>query len=487
MKLSWDKLLCSETIKEKEKVPSSWTDYPVDPFEQDYREIISSVSFRRLQDKAQVYQLHKGEFVRTRLTHSLEVSTIAKQLGMMLMFNKKWTSVPAFESLTGEQRRAIPTVLACAGLLHDMGNPPFGHEGERAISMYFSSKLNEDSFEFFGKPIRNVLPTQMYRDIASFDGNAQVLRVLSKCRFPSEEQEANVSFASVSTLLKYPVNSVMVDKSSDDTRVHKTGYYLSEEELFHKIRKKTGLDDSGNPLVRNPLTFLLEAADDIAYIASDIEDSIAKSTVSIPQFVSFMKNKCASLSDEGDENYQMQRLTVEGIINNLDSRLGRCQSEREELAALRAWTNYLRNWLMYVAACSFIKHSDEIMDGTYSGDILEDCPHKYTIQFVKNQMVENVYSRLGDIHIAAHGILTDLLSRFVPAVIYYDTEKGVDPISRTYVDMIPARLIEAYNKEKGDDPIYNLYLRFRMVTDFIDSMTDGYALDLYKRYNAFAY
>ncbi|MBQ0091771.1 MAG: dNTP triphosphohydrolase [Clostridiales bacterium] len=301
MKLTWNKLLCSETLAEKEKAPSSWVDYPLDPFEQDYREIISSVSFRHIQDKAQVYQLKRGNYVRTRLTHSLEVSTIAKQLGIMLVYNEKWNRIPVFKDLPVDQARAIPTVLACAGLLHDMGNPPFGHEGEYAIGFWFRKRLEDRDFTYHGTPVRDLLTERMKRELCSFDGNAQVIRTLAKCRFPSEEQEANVSYATISALLKYPVGSMECDPVSEDPRVRKSGFFLSEEALVRRIREKTGMDLPGEPYARNPLTVILEASDDIAYVTSDIEDAVSKHSIGISQLVSFMEKEVEALP-EGDRN-----------------------------------------------------------------------------------------------------------------------------------------------------------------------------------------
>ena len=486
MRFEWGKLLCSETLKEKEKTPSSWVDYPMDPFEEDYREIINSVSFRRLQDKAQMYQLCKGEYVRTRLTHSLEVSTIAKQLGMMMLFNDKWNGLEAFSGLTPWQSRAIPTVLACAGLLHDMGNPPFGHEGEYAIGKWFSDRLRRDDFKIHDIPIRDFLTEKMKRDLENYEGNAQVIRMLSKCKFPSEEQEANVTFATISTLVKYPVNSMEMKKDSPDLRMHKFGFYESEEKIVRMVREKTGVCLPESPYARNPLTYFLEAADDIAYVASDIEDAITKNTTTIHDLISFVKKSIAEIPEEGDEMHQLQVLTVEGIFNNLLMRLEKSDGTvNGETMALHTWTNYLRNWLMYIATTSFVSNSEAIMNGTYCNDLLDGSHHKYTVELMKKSMQVNVYPKLGDIHIEAHVILVDLLNKFAPAVINWDTDAGLTQFEAMYIDTIPERFKKTYFAEKTEDEVYNLYLRFRTITDFIGSMSDGHALELYQKYNAY--
>ena len=489
MVLSWSTLLCADTLAEKEATPSSWVDYPMDPFEQDYREIVSSASFRHLQDKAQVYQLGKGDFVRTRLTHSLEVSTVAKQLGIMMIYNKKWNHIPAFSNMPVEYARTIPTVLACAGLLHDMGNPPFGHEGEKAIGSWYANHFRADDFTFFGRLIREVLSEQMKTDLCNFEGNAQVIRMLSKCRFPSEEQEANVSYATISTLIKYPVSSVEMRKDAEDMRLHKFGYYLSEQELVREIRRKTGMELEQEPYARNPLTYLLEAADDIAYVASDLEDALSQGTITIPQLIAFMEQEIDALPEDGDEMHQMQMLTVKGILNNLTMRLEKSDKtdDRAQIEVFQKWTNYLRNWLMYVTAGSFVANWESIMDGTFRGDLLKGSQHKYTVKILKSEMYTNVYPRLAQMHLTSFNILTDLMNRFGDAVIYWDTDAEPDYLRQAYIDMLPRRLKNAYLCEKGTDEAYNLYLRFRMVTDFIASMSDGYAMSLYRKLNAFSY
>ena len=488
MRISWDRLLCSETVAPKEKVPKSWVDYPLDPFERDYREIILSVSFRRLQDKSQVYQFGKGDFVRTRLTHSLEVSTIAKQLGNMLIFNEKWNHIPAFQNLSISQARAIPTVLACSGLLHDLGNPPFGHEGEDVIGSWFRTNLFRSDFTYFGKPIGSLLSEQQKRDLCTFEGNAQVIRTLSRCRFPSEEQEANVTYATMSTLIKYPANSLEKDRENEDPRIHKFSYYASEEKLVKTIREKTGMDLPDEPHARNPLTFLLEAADDIAYVTSDIEDAVVKKSISVYQLTSFMRKKIDEIPREGDEMHQLQIMTAEGILNNLLLRLENCEGdEHQEFSAVQHWTEYVRNWLMYVTATSFVNNWETIMNGTHRDDLLRASHHRYTIKILKAEMYQNVYPLLADIHAAAYTILSDLIGRFARAVAEWDTEKTLEPGFHNYIQLIPEKLRNAYHKEKGSDEIENLYLRLRMVNDFISGMTDGYALELYQKLNAIFY
>lgn len=151
--MQWKELLSTKTSVKKEKEPKEWDKYPIDDFEKDYNSIILSASFRRLQDKTQVFPLDKSDFIRTRLTHSIEVATIGKQLGTMITKNKSDFLQEEFD-LTNEEKReertkivnSIPTVLSCAGLLHDLGNPPFGHFGEVVIGEWFKEELQNQPF-----------------------------------------------------------------------------------------------------------------------------------------------------------------------------------------------------------------------------------------------------------------------------------------------------------------------------------------------------
>ena len=240
-------------------------------FEKDYHRIIGSASFRRLQDKTQVFPLDKSDFIRTRLTHSLEVSSFAKSLGQNIGENillyKKDTG------FTPRMKEDICSILQCAGLIHDIGNPPFGHFGELAIREWFERNL--PVLKFHGKPIDQMLTERMREDLYHFEGNAQALRLVSKLHFLVDEHGMNLTYALLNTIVKYPVASDEIDPKSGNIKDKKLGYYLADEEIFKEIQKATGTNGK-----RHPLTFILEAADDIAYKTADIEDAFIKGFIS---------------------------------------------------------------------------------------------------------------------------------------------------------------------------------------------------------------
>jgi dGTPase len=272
---NWQDLLCPERIREAHSVDAS--DLRSE-YEKDYHRIIGSASFRRLQDKTQVFPLDKSDFVRTRLTHSLEVSSLSKSLaqnvGRSIVRNiKDPTFLP-------ENQADICDILQCAGLLHDIGNPPFGHFGETSIRPYFRENLSRISYRVPGAmqelPLDELLLPQMMADFCHFEGNAQALRLVTKLHFLVDAHGMNLTKALLATIIKYPVSSLEVDKKSPDICRHKMGFFYADRETYDSITDACEIP-AGR---RHPLTFVLEAADDIAYLTADIEDSYKKGLIS---------------------------------------------------------------------------------------------------------------------------------------------------------------------------------------------------------------
>jgi dGTPase len=224
--MEWKNLLSLETQIEKEAEPSEFKDYPINELEKDYKAIISSAAFRRLQDKTQVFPLDKSDFVRTRLTHSIEVSTIARQLGIMITKNKTKYLQEDFKNNADDIINEIPVILSCAGLLHDIGNPPFGHFGEVVIGEWFRKEFEREEFIYKEKPIKDILSEQMKKDLENFEGNAQALRILSKAKHHEEGYNVNLSYAVLNTLIKYPTDSTSFSSKDVDVKRHKLGYFV---------------------------------------------------------------------------------------------------------------------------------------------------------------------------------------------------------------------------------------------------------------------
>ncbi|HOC35284.1 MAG TPA: dNTP triphosphohydrolase, partial [Ruminococcus flavefaciens] len=239
--MNWDKLLCEK--RKRGFTTSSVSSDIRNEFQRDYHRIIGSASFRRLQDKTQVFPLKRGDFVRTRLTHSLEVSSFAKSLGQMIFSYIRENGIDDIdEAKTGK----ICSILECAGLIHDIGNPPFGHFGEDFIRDWFRKNL--PLMEFRGQKLDEVLSEQMLGDLYNFEGNAQALRLLSKLHFLVDENGMNLTYPLLNTIIKYPVSSLGIDKKSGNIKDKKMGYYYADKDIFEDITTSTGTGGCRHPL-----------------------------------------------------------------------------------------------------------------------------------------------------------------------------------------------------------------------------------------------
>lgn len=483
--MEWKKLLSIETQVEREEEPEVFKKYPVGDLEKDYKSIITSAAFRRLQDKTQVFPLDKSDFVRTRLTHSIEVSTIARQLGIMVTKNKS-SYLPEEFKKGGELVERIPSILSCAGLLHDIGNPPFGHFGEVIIGEWFKNEFVKETFTYKGKKIEAMLDGQMKSDLENFEGNAQALRILSKIKNKHEGYDANLTYGVLCTLIKYPTSSNEFDGNSDDLKKHKLGYYCAENETMRVICDNTGTRLE-NEYIRHPLVFLLEAADDIAYSTADLEDALKKRLFSIDEFVEFYEKKADKITNISQKRYSCE------LLEDLKGRLKvNNRSTEADMAAFQKWMEYVKKWLMYAAAFRFSKSYKDIMEGKYKYDLFYDTNHQETIKILKKSMIEFVFDsrEILKLELSAKRIISSLLDDFVYAVLYWEDghsneEKVYTPnkADKKLINIISTNYKEDYLQAKSDDDAKNLYLRLLMVTDFISGMTDSYAKNIYQEIN----
>lgn len=482
--MKWDRLLSLQRQVENEKEPEEFKKYPIDELEKDYQVIISSSAFRRLQDKTQVFPLDKSDFVRTRLTHSMEVSTIARQLGIMVTKNETEYLKDDFKKNPILANR-IPIVLSCAGLLHDIGNPPFGHFGEVIIGDWFKKEFASARFQYKGRPVRKLLDSQMINDLENFEGNAQALRILSKVKNNEKGYEMNLSYSILNTLVKYPTTSMEFESDDVDIKKHKLGFFASEQDIMQKICKETGTLQ-GDEYVRHPLVYLLEAADDIAYATADLEDAFKKGEFVLESFIEFFEKQLERYKDNGHSWYSKE------LLENLKQRCADTEGDKElELTAFQRWMELVRKWLKYVVAYSFSKNYEEIMKGTYHQDMFYKTNHECTIKILKRAMKEFVYEKhtIVRLELSAKKILNSLLNDFVYAVLYWKEDWEENPlynmskVDKKIVSIISENYKKDYLLAKTEDDSRNLYLRLLMVTDYISGMTDSYAKNLYQELN----
>lgn len=467
--MNWKDLLCEERIRSIHKSAVS-NDLRTE-FEKDYHRIIGSASFRRLQDKTQVFPLDKSDFIRTRLTHSLEVSSFAKSLGQNI--SEKILKEIQDPDFTQQNKADICDILQCAGLIHDIGNPPFGHFGEAAIQDWFKEHLPKLLYK--GQPVHNLLYPQMREDFYHFEGNTQALRLVTKLHFLVDEHGFNLTKALLATIIKYPVSSLEINKKSGNIKDKKMGYFYADRENFREIERATGTNGS-----RHPLTYILEAADDIAYKTADIEDAVKKGAISYEHLLAELK-ECGK--DEPEEG------TYWKCIGNLEYRYRKAiekQYDRPDIYAVQNWVVNVQGKLIAAATEGFVRNYDAIMAGTYTKDILwqtdgeqlayvlGDIAYRYV--FISNPIYK--------LEISADAIFNFLLEKFVDAVLYYDTDKSLNSVQVKLVSLISDNYKKIYEiYAEGKDEIEKLYLRLMLVTDYVCGMTDSYAKNLYQELN----
>lgn len=468
--MNWKELLCEK--RRRSYSTSAVSADPRNEFQKDYHRIIGSASFRRLQDKTQVFPLDRGDFVRTRLTHSLEVSSFAKSLGQMIFRNI--LQYKKDSELQESDIEKICSILECAGLVHDIGNPPFGHFGEDYVRDWF--RRNLPKMEFAGKKLDELLTPQMMGDLCNFEGNAQALRLLTKLHFLVDGNGMNLTYPLLNTIIKYPVPSTGINKKSGNIKDKKMGYYYADREIFKDIVSSTGAVDC-----RHPLAFILEAADDIAYKTADTEDAVKKGFISYSQLLYELKNtymdKCA---DDGErEEY---RRAVEKLESYYAQALENGLSSPEQNAVQR-WIIYVQGVLLRCAAYGFTSNYSAIMEGTFPKEIIA-VSYGSALAYALGDMAYRFVFKSKEIYkleVAAGEIYEFLLDKFTRAAVLYDTELESSAIEQRVMRLISENYIRAYKvSAEGKSEAEKLYLRLMLVTDYICGMTDGYARKLYR-------
>ncbi|MBQ9064205.1 MAG: deoxyguanosinetriphosphate triphosphohydrolase [Blautia sp.] len=469
--MNWKSLLSAKRIGSYGRTVSAGSDLRSE-FEKDYHRIVGSATFRRLQDKTQVFALDKSDFIRTRLTHSLEVSSFARSLGQNIA--QYILDNHMDKDFTPETKVEICEILQCAGLIHDIGNPPFGHFGEEAIRDWFVRKLPTLTFQ--GQKVTDLLEEQMLQDLYLFEGNAQALRQVTKLHFLVNENGMNLTYALLNTIIKYPVPSVAVDPGSSNIALKKMGYFAAEQDLYYRISK-----DMGTTGKRHPLTFILEAADDIAYKTADIEDAFKKGFISyekLRQELILARDRAKEKSSQLDPALILDRQYQNALKHNISN---------PKRYAVQNMTVRLHSGLMFCASYGFTTNYLRIMDGTYEHDLfygtygewimdaLGDIAYRYA--FLSEQILQ--------MEISAGTILENMMDRFVPAVLYYDTAVPAKMMDKKLMRMISENYRQVYHiySDRCEREEEKLYLRLLLVTDFISGMTDTYAKDLYQRIN----
>lgn len=439
-------------------------------FEKDYHRIIGSASFRRLQDKTQVFPLDKSDFIRTRLTHSLEVSSLAKSLGQNIAeYILQKNMDPEF---TYPMKDDICNILMCAGLIHDIGNPPFGHFGEDSIREWFQKHLS--SYYYKGNRVTDILDEQMIRDFYLFEGNAQALRVVTRLHFLTGEHGMNLTYALLAAIMKYPATSLQVNEKGEDISRRKVGVFHSEEAIFHDIMKETGMEGS-----RHPLSFILEAADDIAYLTADIEDAYKKDCISYDVLV-------RELYEELELYGVNEDFSGAEVLENQYRKAKKRGVKEPKLYAVQNWLVKVQSYMISCATRGFIEHYDAIMAGEWKQDIFAGTGAEGIRAALHNIAFRNAFESMPilRIELGAGKMMDGILERFIPAFILYDTDEKMGMIEHKITQLVSENYKQVYYScAKGKSEAEKLYLRLHLVTDYVSGMTDSFARDLYQEVN----
>ena len=439
--MDWKQLISNKRLGQEHRHTERHDDRT--EFKRDYDRLIFSAPFRRLQNKTQVFPLPGSVFVHNRLTHSLEVASVGMSLGndvAQCIISEK------HPELRGTLVEQIGQIVATACLAHDLGNPPFGHSGEKAIQTFFT--------EGAGKTLKSQVSTEFWDDITHFEGNANAFRLLTH-QFKGRRPGGFVmTYSTVASIVKYPHASSAAGKKG------KFGFFQSEQSTYQRLADEMGiirLSAEGEPLryARHPLVYLVEAADDICYEIMDIEDAHKLKILSYAETEALL----LGFFDEDNQQKIRRRISDEQV-----------DDPNEKVVYMRACViGKLEN----ECVAAFIAHEDEILNGTFKGSLID---HISPLQHDAYRRcaalsVERIYlSRpVLDVELSGYKIMATLMEQMVEAVMHPD---------RYYSQQLIGRVSSQYDINADD-----LETRLMAVIDYISGMTDVYALDVYQKIN----
>ena len=436
--MNWQQLISNKRLGQEVRHPERHDDRS--EFKRDYDRLIFSAPFRRMQNKTQVFPLPGSIFVHNRLTHSLEVASVGMSLGNDVARVLK----QHHPELAGTLFEEIGTIVSTACLAHDMGNPPFGHSGEKAIQAYFR--------EGGGQALQERISNEFWNDLTHFEGNANTFRLLTHRFHGRREGGFVMTYSTLASIVKYPHSSLCAGKKG------KFGFFCFEEEYFRRIADELGmirLSADGEPLryARHPLVYLVEAADDICYEIMDIEDA---HKLRIPSFDETMK-LLLGFFDEAHRQKIMQRITDEGITDN-----------NEKVVYMRACAIGL---LESECARTFVENEQAILDGEFVGSLIDHVSPlvRDAYKHCTNVSFERIYNSkpVLDVELSGYKIMETLMETL--------TEAAVSP-EKFHSEQLRKRFSNQYDINSND-----FETRIMAVIDFISGMTDIFALDIYQK------
>lgn len=439
--MNWKQLISNKRLGQESRHAIRHDDRS--EFKRDYDRLIFSAPFRRMQNKTQVFPLPGSIFVHNRLTHSLEVASVGMSLGNDVAHCVMKTRPELADTLFTQ----IGTIVSTACLAHDMGNPPFGHSGEKAIQTFFT--------EGKGAYLKDRLSPELWNDITHFEGNANAFRLLAH-RFKGRRDGGFVmTYTTLASIVKYPFASALAEKGHG-----KFGFFSTEADIFCRIADDLGIirksaDGCPDEYARHPLVYLVEAADDICYEIMDIEDAHKLKIVTYEE----TKRLFLDFFDEKGQNHIMQRINDEEITD-----------DNEKVIYMRAC---VINALERACVDAFMRHEDEIMRGEFSGSLIDSIDDRLVKAYrnCTELSKKRIYKSkpVLDVELSGFKIMDSLMEVM--------TEAAVNP-QRFYSRQLISRVSSQYDISAPD-----LETRIMAVIDYISGMTDVYALDIYQKIN----
>ncbi len=445
-KEKWSLLLSDKRFREKSSTISS---DGRNPFENDYGRLISSAPIRRLQDKTQVFPLEESDFIRTRLTHSLEVSYIGSSIGQSI--EKKLIEKG---DLDLQLKGNLSSLLRVAGLVHDLGNPPFGHFGEEAVKQFFK--------DYFEAKSNSTLTEDEKNDFRFFDGNVQTFRILSKLYYFGDQFGYNLTYSSLASIVKYPSDSTNGNKGSNpEIAKKKFGYFFTEKNTYQSINEYLNLNNR-----RHPVVYLLEAADDIAYSAADIEDGIKLGIINYYDIQGIFSNHLSK-----------NKKQVLAKLKELKDKFG--DSHDSQNLIIQQFRIFTQQLMLEGIVKSFEDNYDKIMAGELEKEIIE-ISQAADIRKAYKQLQYKVFDskRILKKEIAGWKAIYGLLKIFIEESEKPNFTKGGNNRESRFYKIISAshrKIFENFELYKNDE-----YKRLQLVVDFVAGMTDTYAISLYQ-------
>lgn len=468
IKLDWEKLLSPKRRKGlRGGKESIGTGIGRDEMERDYDRVLFATPTRRLADKTQVFPMETNDSVRTRLTHSHEVSNLARSIGVRLVYDHR-EEVFGQDAEKLKVERRVPALLAAVGLAHDLGNPPFGHQGEQAIRRWIKGKKKSKDFN-----------CSDITDFSQFDGNCQTFRLLTRLHILNDEFGLNLTCATLAALMKYPVFSKDVKKEEDMKRYKKFGLFHSEKDIAQEVWDQTGLEEGR----RHPLVYIMEACDDIAYSVIDAEDTVKKGYASFVDLVDYLNSK-ENCEDEKTNN--MTKKAVKDVLKKNNefkkASLKLSPSEINELS-MQMFRVKAIAVMIESATATFVQHVGRMLTG--------EVDSKFVI--IENSEAADLCKRLKKFDMKYGFHHPDVLRLELKGNNHIDfvmeafwrgitNRNGTDP----FANYAYGKISENYRRVYENSETKSLSDKLHLLCDQVSGMTESYLVSVYKELSKFS-